>query len=194
MRALILALVLSALWPSRALAQRFGGQYGGGGGFWMQYLAPNLDAKDGFGRDLGGAVTLGGRGFVQIGRVRLGGGGFGGGFTGEGVNGAGNEVTGGVSGGGFIAEYLVLQRNLEVAVGGLAGGGSFSVEERLAVEGDVETLHRRKKSVFIGQPWVRVAYNLAPFVNAGLQLGYLIGSRDLHGVSVGLDVLIGLFP
>ena len=194
MRALALALVLFASWPGRAVAQRFGGQYGGGAGFWIQYLAPNITAEDAFGRDVGGVVMLGGRGFLQIGRVRLGGGGFGGSFTDEGVNDAGNEVTGGVSGGGFIAEYLVLRDNYEVAVGGLAGGGSFSVEERLDLRGDVEALRRRKKAIFIGEPWVRVAYNLAPFVNAGLQIGYLIGSEDFHGFSVGLDVLVGLIP
>jgi hypothetical protein len=39
-----------------------------------------------------------------------------------------------------------------------------------------------------------VGYNPAPLVNAGLQLGYLIGTDDVGGVAVGIDVMVGLIP
>lgn len=183
-----------ALLPATASAQRFGGQFGAAGGFWLVFVDLDVDDDRNLGRDLGGVIGLGGRGFVQTGRVRLGGGAFGGGFVDEGLNSAGNEVEGGLSGGGFTFEYLAVQRNIEVAVGGLVGGGSLTVEERLGSAGGVESLRRRRDNIFVGYPWVRVAYNLAPFANAGLQLGYLLGTQDTHGFSIGLDVLVGLIP
>lgn len=188
-----LALLLTLL-PHSAFAQRFGGQIGGAAGFWLLYIVPNIESNQSFGRDLGNVVALGGRGFVQFERVRLGGGAFGGSFTSEGLNTSGNEVTGAVSGGGFTAEYLALRETLEIAFGGLAGGGVVTVEERLSDSGDVETLNRRRDTIFVGLPWVRLGYNPAPFVNVGLQLGYFIGTRDFDGFTVGLDVMVGLIP
>ncbi len=192
-RTLLVAVFLTLL-PHSAFAQRFGGQVGAGGGFWLLYMVPNIESDQSFGRDLGDVVTLGARAFVQFERVRLGGGGFGGGFTSEGLNASGNEVTGGVSGGGFTAEYLALRQNLEIAFGGFAGGGVVTVEERQSIIGDEETLKRRRDTIFIGLPWVRLGYNPAPFVNVGLQLGYFIGTRDFDGFTVGLDVMVGLIP
>ncbi len=192
-RTLTLILAL-ALVPSSAWAQRFGGQFGGAGGLWLVFVNPDVAEDRSFGRDLGGVIGLGGRGFLQTGRVRLGGGAFGGSFIDEGLNSAGNEVDGGLSAAGFTLEYLAYQQNLEVIVGGLVGGGSLTLEERLGSAGGVETLRRRRDGVFIGYPWVRVGYNLAPFANAGLQLGYLFGSRDIGGFAIGLDVLVGLIP
>ena len=177
-----------------AYAQRFGGDYGGGGGVWLVYVAPDIETERSFERDVGGVVAIGGRGFLQTGKVRLGGGAFGGGFTDEGLNGAGNKVKGGLSAGGFIAEYLAVQQNLEVTVGGLLGGGVLTIEESLGTSGDVEDLRRRRDTIFVGYPWVRVGYNPAPFVNAGLQLGYLLGTDDVGGVAVGIDVMVGLIP
>lgn len=194
-RVLVLALALAAAHPGTAVAQRFGGQFGAAGGFWASYFALDIPAALSFGRDLGGVVTLGGRAFIQTGRARLGGGGFGGGFTNEGINAAGNRVSGALSAGGFTAEYLVLQMSeLEVALGGMAGGGVLTIEERLSVDGGVDLLNRRKDTLFIGYPWLRVGYNLAPFVNAGLYVGYLAGTGDIGGFAIGLDVLVGLFP
>ncbi len=192
-RALALAIGL-ALLPATAWAQRFGGQFGGAGGFWLVYVDLDVDDDRSLGRNLDGVIGLGGRGFLQTGRVRLGGGAFGGGFVDEGLNSAGNEVEGGLSATGFTFEYLAVQQNIEVVVGGLVGGGSLTVEERLGSAGGVESLNRQRDSIFLGYPWVRVAYNLAPFANAGLQLGYLIGSRDIGGFAIGLDVLVGLIP
>lgn len=191
--ALVLGLTLTLL-PEPALAQRFGGQIGGAGGFWLLYIVPNIDADQSFGRDLGNVVTLGARAFAQLERVRIGGGVFGGSFTNEGLNSAGNEVSGSVSAGGFTAEYLFLRKNVELALGGLAGGGVVTIEERLNVTGDVETLNRRKDSMFVGLPWVRLAYNAAPFVNLGLELGYFIGTADFDGFTAGIDVMVGLIP
>lgn len=190
-----LAIILGILaFPRDGAAQRFGGQFGGAGGIWALYVAPDVEDEFSFDRDLGGLILIGGRGFLQVGRIRLGGGGFGGSFTDEGLNPAGNDVTGGLGGGGFTAEYLLVQRDYEVAVGGLIGGGSYTFEERLSLDGDVETLNRRQRSIFIGMPWARAGYNLAPLVNAGLQIGYLIGSEDVGGFSIGLDIVVGLIP
>lgn len=186
------------LLPGSALAQRFGGDFGGAVGFWLLYVDPGIKEDRSFGRDVEGVVAFGGRGFLQTGRVRLGGGGFGGSFSSEGLNESGNRVQGGLSGGGFVAEYLLVQQNLELAVGGLAGGGVVTIEELLPPEpgdsGDVERLRRRREGIFIGYPWVRLGYNPAPLVNAGLQLGYLVGSEDVGGFAVSIDVLVGIIP
>jgi hypothetical protein len=183
-----------ALAPGSAEAQRFGGDYGGAGGFWLVYFDPGLEAAESFGRDVGAIVALGGRGFLQTGRFRLGGGGVGGGFVDEGTNASGNTVSGGFSGGGLVAEYLAVQRNVELAVGGMVGGGVLTVEESLAVNGDVEDLRRRRDSIFTAYPWVRLGWNPAALVNVGLQVGYLIGTSDVGGFAVGLDILVGLIP
>lgn len=184
--------------PATASAQRFGGDFGGAGSFWAVYVNPGVGVDRSFGADLGGVFALGGRGFLQTGRVRLGGGAVGGSFTDEGFNGAGNKVEGGLSFGGFTAEYLVVQRDYEVAAGAMIGGGVLTVEELLpAVPGDdpdVDRLRRRREGIFAGYPWVRVGYNPAPFVNAGLQLGYFFGTEDVNGFAVGLDVGLGLIP
>ena len=190
----VVALFLS---PRAAWAQRFGGDYGVGGGLWLVYVDVGVEAGRSFGRDVGGVVALGGRGFLQTGKVRLGGGAFGGGFTDEGPS-ADGRVEGGLSAGGFTAEYLVVQRNLEVTVGGMAGGGVLTIEELLPAEVgdpvDVDRLRRRRETMFVGYPWVRVGYNPAPFVNVGLQLGYLVGNDDVDGFAVGLEVNAGLIP
>lgn len=182
------------LGPSDAPAQRFGGQYGVGAGFWMLYLDPGVDAERAFGRGVGNVVALGGRGFVQLGRVRLGGGGFAGGFTDEGLNPAGNPVEGRLSGGGFTAEYLVVQQNFELIVGGMAGGGALTIEEELSSSGGVDELRRRQDTIFLGYPWVRAGYNVAPFVNVGFQLGYLVGGNDVDGFAASIDIVVGLIP
>ncbi len=188
-----LALVALAL-PEQAHAQRFGGQFGGGGGFWMMVLVPDIAESRSFDRDLGAVVGFGGRGFIQTGRVRLGGGGFGGSFTDEGLNPADNRVSGGLGVGGFTAEYLLMRRNIEVIVGALLGGGELTLEERVGFDGDVEILNRREESIVVGLPWLRVGYNAAPLVNLGLQVGYLVGSEDVEAFAVGIDVLVGLIP
>jgi hypothetical protein len=190
---LLLASVLLLL-PGSAFAQRFGGDFGGGGGFWLLYVDLGIEEDRSFGRDVGAVVALGGRGFLQTGKIRLGGGAFGGGFTDEGLNSVGNKVQGGFSAGGFTAEYLVLQQNLEIIVGGMVGGGVLTIEERISVTGEIEELRRRRDSMFVGYPWVRVGYNPAPFVNVGLQLGYLVGTGDVGGFAVGLDIMAGLIP
>jgi hypothetical protein len=188
----------SVLLPTSALAQRFGGDFGGAVGFWLLYVDPGIEEDQSFGRDVGGVLGMGGRGFLQTGRVRLGGGGFGGSFSREGLNESGHKVEGGLSGGGFIAEYLLVQRNLELTVGGFAGGGVLTLEEFLPPEagdvGDIERLRRRRQGIFIGYPWVRLGYNPAPLVNAGLQLGYLISSEDVGGFAASIDVLVGIIP
>ncbi|NIR42613.1 MAG: hypothetical protein GWN99_01875 [Gemmatimonadetes bacterium] len=191
---LITIVVAIALHPGSASGQRFGGQFGGGAAFWLVYIDPGLEAGESFNRDVGNVVGIGGRAFFQTGRFRLGGGAFGGSFTDAGLNSAGNEVDGGMSGGGFIAEYLIVQRNVELAVGGMAGGGVVTVEERISVAGDVEELRRRRESTFAGYPWVRLGYNLAPFVNAGLHLGYFIGTSGVGGFGAGIDITVGLIP
>lgn len=194
---LLLAVAL-LLAPGTASAQRFGGDFGGGAGFWLVYADLGLDEDRTFGHDVGGVVGLGGRGFLQTGKVRLGGGAFGGGFSDEGLNSDGNRVQGGLSAGGFTAEYLVVQRNVEVIVGGMAGGGVLTIEQVLPPETgdpvDVERLQRRRDTMFIGYPWVRLGYNPAPFVNVGLQLGYLVGTDDVGGFAIGLEVMAGLIP
>lgn len=186
------------LLPASAYGQRFGGDFGGAVGFWLLYVDPGIEEDRSFGRDVGSVLGVGGRGFLQTGRVRLGGGGFGGSFISEGLNESGHKVDGALSGGGFIAEYLLVQRNLELTVGGFAGGGVLTLVEFLPPEpgdvGDVERLRRRRQTLFIGYPWVRLGYNPAPFVNAGLQLGYLIGSEDVGGFAASIDVLVGIIP
>lgn len=190
----ILAVVTLLTMATEARAQRFGGQFGAAGGVWLLYVAPDVESDRAFGRELGDILAIGGRGFLQLGRVRLGGGGFGGSFTDEGLNPDGNDISGGLSGGGFTAEYLLVQKEWEIGVGGFLGGGNLTIEERLGVEGDVENLNRRQRTIFIGIPSVRAAYNLAPFVNAGLQVGYLAGSEGVDGFTLGLDVVVGLIP
>ncbi|UCC73229.1 MAG: hypothetical protein JSV86_01295 [Gemmatimonadota bacterium] len=191
----LLAATVLLLQPELAFAQRFGGDFGGGGGFWLVYADVGIDEEVSFGRDVGAVVALGGRGFLQTGRVRLGGGAFGGGFVDEGVNEAGNRVQGGLSAGGFTAEYLVVQQNLEVSVGGMVGGGVLTIEELSGTGPDgVEDLRRRRKTMFVGYPWVRLGYNPAAFVNVGLQLGYLAGTEDVGGFAVGLEIMAGLIP
>lgn len=182
------------LTPESAFAQRFGGDYGGGGGFWLVYAGLGIETDRAFGRDVGGVVALGGRGFLQTGVVRLGGGAFGGGFVDKGLNSTGNRVQGGFSAGGFTAEYLVVQRNLELIIGGMAGGGILTIEEVVSVSGGVEDLRRRRETMFVGYPWVRVGYNPAPFINVGLQLGYMVGTQEVGGFAAGLDFMVGLIP
>lgn len=190
----VLVLITLMLNGEPAYAQRAGGDYGVGGGFWLVYVQPGVEVERSFDRDVGAVMAIGGRGFLQTGKVRLGGGAFGGGFTDEGLNEAGNKVQGGLSAGGFTAEYLAVQQNLEVIFGALLGGGVLTIEESLGASGDVEDLRRRRDTIFVGYPWVRVGYNPAPFVNAGLQLGYLLGSNDVGGVAVGIDVVVGWIP
>lgn len=189
-----LAVLAAAAMPSEARAQRFGGQFGAAGGFWLQYLAAEAGDERSFGRDLGHLILTGGRGFLQTGRVRLGGGAFGGSFVDEGVNPSGNEVTGGLGGAGFTAEYLLVRQNLEVTVGGFIGGGTITIEELLDVQGEVETVNRVEDTIFLSIPWVRVGYNIAPFVNTGLQVGYLVGTQGFDGFSLAIDVTAGLIP
>jgi hypothetical protein len=180
--------------PNSAEAQRFGGTFGGGAAFWLVYVDPGINTEDSFDRDIGNVVALGARAFFQTGRARLGAGFFSGGFTDEGTNDAGNKVTGSLSSGGFIAEYLALQTNFEIAVGGMAGGGSITVEEHISSSGDLENLLRRRTSYFAAYPWVRFAYNPAPLVNVGIDLGYYFGTNDVGGFAVGLDIVVGLIP
>jgi hypothetical protein len=191
---LLLSSAVLLLLPGPACAQRFGGDFGGGGGFWLVYVDPGVDSDRSFGREVGGVVAMGGRGFLQTGKVRVGGGAFGGGFVDEGINSGGNRVQGGFSAGGFTAEYLVVQQNLELAIGGMAGGGVLTIEEIVSVSGALEELRRRRESMFVGYPWIRVGYNPAPFINVGLQLGYILGTQDVEGFAVGLDIMAGLIP
>lgn len=194
-RILALSLFLVLMHTPQPLhAQRFGGQFGAGGGFWLPFIAVDVDEDRGFGRDLGQVVGLGGRGFLQTGRVRLGGGGLSGTFTDEGLNSAGNEVTGSLSVGGFTFEYLVVQGNLEVTLGGMVGGGIINIEESIARSGGVEMLNRRRDAIFTAFPWARLGYNPATFVNVGLQVGYLVGTKDYSGFVVGVDVVAGIIP
>lgn len=186
--------IVIALHPGSANAQRFGGQFGGGAAFWLVYVDPGLDVGESFDRDVGRVIGIGGRAFLQTGRFRLGGGVFGGGFTDEGLNPAGNDVQGGLSAGGFIAEYLIVQQNVELAIGGMAGGGVLTVEEHISTAGDIEELRRRRDPIFAGYPWLRLGYNPAPFVNVGLHLGYFVGSNGVGGFGAGLDVTAGLIP
>jgi len=180
--------------PDTAFGQRFGGDYGAAAGFWLLYINPGVDASESFGKDLGNIAALGGRLFFQTGRFRLGGAVFGGSFIDEGVNEAGFMVSGGISAAGITAEYLVVQQNLEVIFGGMFGGGTLNIEEQLDVTGGVETLRRRRQSIFIGYPWARIGYNPAPFINVGFELGYLLGTEGVGGPAIGLDILVGLIP
>jgi hypothetical protein len=190
---LLLAFV-GTLVPSTGYAQRFGGDYGAAAGLWVLFVDPGIDSEDSFDRDLGGVIAFGGRLFFQTGRVRLGGAFFGGGFTKEGVNGDGLDVSGGLSAGGFTAEYLAVQQNLELSLGGMLGGGTLNVEELMGVSGDVESINRRRDTIVLGYPWARIGYNPAPFVNVGLQVGYLLATQGVGGFSVGLDIVVGLIP
>lgn len=198
-RYLALALVGALfLITDTAAAQRFGGDFGVAGGFWTVYVNPDVDADRSFDRDLDGVVALGGRGFLQTGRVRLGGGAAGGSFTDEGLNAAGNRVEGSLSFGGFTAEYLAVQQNFELSFGAMIGGGKLTTEELLPAQvgddPDVERLRRREEAIFAGYPWVRAAYNPAAFVNAGIQVGYFVGSENVGGFAIGIDVALGLIP
>jgi hypothetical protein len=190
---LLLAFILTLV-PSSSYAQRFGGDYGAAAGVWVLFVDPGVDSEDSFGRDLGGVIAFGGRLFFQTGRVRLGGAFFGGGFAKEGVNAAGFDVSGGLSGGGFTAEYLAVQHNLELSLGGMVGGGTLNVEELLGVSSDVESINRRRDTVVLGYPWARLGYNPAPFVNVGLEVGYMLGTQGVGGFSVGFDIFVGLIP
>lgn len=192
----LLAAAILALTPSPALAQRFGGDYGGAVGLWIVYADPGIDAGDSFGKDLGGVAAIGGRLFFQTGRLRLGLGGFTGGFTGDGSNGDGNQVQGGLTTGGFIAEYLIVQQNLEIVAGGMLGPGRLTLEEVLdpADDDGFEVLRRDRRTLFIGYPWARVGYNPMPFVNVGLELGYVVGSDGVGGFAGGIEILLGLIP
>ncbi len=90
-----------------------------------------------------------------------------------------------------------MQQNVELSVGALAGGGTLTVEAVIPATGlpaDVERLDRKRQAIFVGYPWVRASYNPAPFVNAGIQLGYLFGSEGVGGFALAIDVLAGLIP
>lgn len=195
-RALLLAASVVVSAPTPSVAQRFGGDYGGAFGLWIVYGEPGLDAERSFGRDLGGLAAVGGRIFFQTGRARLGLGGFSGAFVSDGPNQAGNQVQGGLTTGGFIAEYLVVQQNLEVALGGMLGPGRLSVEEVLIQAGGdgIENLDRDRDTIIVGYPWARVGYNPMPFVNVGLELGFLIGGEGIGGPAGGVEIMVGLIP
>lgn len=195
-RALLLLIAVLAVTPRPALGQRFGGDYGAAFGLWIVFGDPGLDAERSFDRDLGPVAAVGGRIFFQTGRARLGLGGFTGGFVSDGPNEAGNQVQGGLTTGGFIAEYLVVQRNLEVAVGGMVGPGRLSVEEVLVAAGDdgVENIDRDRDTVLVGYPWARLGYNPMPFVNVGLELGYLMGGEGIGGFAGSIELMLGLIP
>ncbi len=191
---IVLVLLLAFVLPNSAHAQRFGGEFGGGAAFWLAYVDPGISSDQSFGRDVGQVIALGARAFFQTGKVRLGAGFFSGGFTDAGLNQDGNQVDGGLSSGGFTAEYLALQQNFEIAVGGMAGGGVITIEERIGTTGDIETLRRRRESYFAAYPWVRFGYNPAPLVNVGLELGYYAGTKDVGGFAAALDIVVGLIP
>ncbi len=192
----LLVTAILAVAPSPALAQRFGGDYGGAVGLWVVYADLGIDAGDSFGRDLGGVAAIGGRLFFQTGRLRLGLGGFTGGVTGDGPNEAGYQVQGRLSTGGFIAEYLVIQQNLELTAGGMLGPGRLTLEEIVdpADDDGFEVLRRDRETIFVGYPWARVGYNPMPFVNLGLELGYVIGSEGVGGLAGGIQIFLGLIP
>jgi hypothetical protein len=195
-RGIALLGVFLALAPAPAVAQRFGGDYGGAVGLWIVYADPGIDAADSFDRDLGGVAAVGGRLFFQTGRLRLGLGGFTGGFTGDGANEDGYQVQGGLTSGGFIAEFLIVQQNLEVAAGGMLGPGRLTLEEIVdpADDDGFEVLRRDRKTIAVAYPWARVGYNPMPFVNLGLEAGYMIGSEGVGGFAAGIEVLLGLIP
>lgn len=191
---IVLVSLVALVLPNSAQAQRFGGQFGGGAAFWVVYVDPGISPDQSFGRDVGEVIALGTRAFVQTGKVRLGAGFFSGGFTDAGLNQDGNPVDGGLSSGGLIGEYLALQQNFEIAVGGMAGGGVITIEERIGTTGDIETLRRRREAFFAAYPWVRFGYNPAPFINVGLELGYYGGTKDVGGFAAALDIVVGLIP
>jgi hypothetical protein len=87
-----------------------------------------------------------------------------------------------------------VQQNLELSLGGMLGGGTLNVEELMGVSGDVESINRRRDTIVLGYPWARIGYNPAPFVNVGLQVGYLLATQGVGGFSVGLDIVVGLIP
>lgn len=197
-RALLLLIAVLAVTPRPALGQRFGGDYGAAFGLWIVFGDPGLDAERSFDRDLGPVAAVGGRIFFQTGRARLGLGGFTGGFVSDGPNedDPPRQVQGGLTTGGFIAEYLVVQRNLEVALGGMLGPGRLSVEKVLVPADDdgVENLDRYRNTILVGYPWARVGYNPKPFVNVGLELGYLVGGEGIGGFASSIELMLGLIP
>ncbi|PLX29133.1 MAG: hypothetical protein C0600_08965 [Ignavibacteria bacterium] len=207
MKKLCIALVLLLLTTASASAQeeeyrpnrrqRGGGIVGGGGGVtstWMFMNTGKLNsalAEKGFPTlSEDGLFMFGGQGhayIMLIPNLRMGGMGFGGGFEERrDLDGLYQSTKLDVSAGGVTIEYVIPVGRLHFAVGGMLGGGSYTLTLTQAenagktwgglfpteLETSSDRRHELEQSYFAWQPWLTVEYELHPFVIVGLTGGW----------------------
>ncbi len=183
--------------------ERGGGIVGGGGGViptWHFLNTADLNiALAGKGLpQLGedGLFLFGGQGYgyiMIIPNLRIGGLGYGGSM--ESRRDAGGQYQStrlDVSAGGVTVEYVIPFGRFHVALGGMLGGGSYTLT---LAQGDnigktwgglfpsspssaVDSRHELVNDFFTWQPTLTLEYEVHPFIVAGLTGGYLGGSGD----------------
>jgi hypothetical protein len=214
MHRLLTVFLLSLLFVSSAMAQddedfeirpnrrqRGGGIIGGGGGItptWHFLNTTDLNsalADKGLPQiKEGGLFLFGGQGYgyiVIIPNLRIGGMGYGGGLeTRRDVGGLYQSTRLDVSAGGVTLEYVIPFGKFHIAVGGMIGGGSYTLT---LAQGDnvgktwdglfpssptssVDSRHELVSSFFSWQPSLTMEYEVHPFLMLGLTGGYFGGS------------------
>lgn len=182
---------------------RRGGIIGGGGGIAPTWNFLNMTKLNGALQEKGlpslnedGMFMFGGHGYayvVFIPNLRIGGMGYGGALeTRRDLGGRYQSSRLDVSAGGVTLEYVLAFGRLHFAVGGLLGGGSYTLT---LTESDnvsktwgslfpssptsaADSRHELVNSFFAFQPTFTVEYELHPFIVAGLTAGYFGTAGD----------------
>jgi hypothetical protein len=187
--------------PSRR--DRSGGIIGGGGGIIPTWSFLNLSKLNGALQEKGlpqcsedGMFMFGGQGYaylVFIPNLRIGGLGYGGALeTRRDMDGRYQSSRLDVSAGGVTLEYVIPFGRLHFALGGLIGGGSYTLT--LTESDNVskswgslfpsspasasDSRHELVNSFFAFQPTFTIEYELHPFIVAGVSAGYFGTAGD----------------
>lgn len=183
--------------------QRGGGIVGGGGGVTSTWhflntkdLNTALGAKGLPALDEQGAFLFGGHGYAYvmfIPNLRMGGMGFGGSLeTRRDADGQYQSTSLDISAGGLLLEYVIPFGRFHVAIGGMIGGGSYTLTlaqgDNTAKNWDglfpsspvsaSDTRHELRSSFLTWQPAITMEYEVHPFVVLGVTGGYFGGSGE----------------
>ncbi len=181
--------------------QRGGGIVGGGGGITPTWhflntadLNTALGAKGLPQLEENGLFLFGGQGYayiVIIPNLRVGGMGYGGGIeTRRDVDGQYQSTRLDVSAGGVTLEYVIPFGRFHVALGGMLGGGSYTLTLTQSDNSAknwgglfpstpasaVDSRHELTSSFFTWQPALTMEYEVHPFIVLGVTGGYFGGS------------------
>ncbi|MBR9975675.1 MAG: hypothetical protein KFF77_08845 [Bacteroidetes bacterium] len=187
--------------------QRTGGIVGGGGGVipaWhflnTKDLNQALATKGLPALDEQGMFVFGGQGYAYImiiPNLRVGGLGYGGSIEASELS---NRRVGGpwsstklsLSAGGLLLEYVIPIGRFHIALGGMIGGGSYTLTLTQIDNGPkdwgglfpsspnsaVDTRHELRSSFLTWQPALTLEYEVHPFIMLGVTGGYFGGSGD----------------